>query len=123
MAEVGRPTKYSKETLEIANTYVNGGYEEEEVIPTIPGLALAIGIARSTVYEWAKEGDKEEFSDIVEDLLARQEMKLVKGGLTGEFNSNITKLNLTKHGYSDKQEIDAKGGFTITMPNDDASTL
>ncbi|WP_415843310.1 terminase small subunit [Xenorhabdus thuongxuanensis] len=33
-------------------------------------------------------------------------MKLINKGLTGDFNSTIAKMMLTKHGYSDKQEID-----------------
>jgi len=33
-----------------------------------------------------------------------QERKLVTGGLEGKYNPAITKMMLTKHGYSDKVE-------------------
>ena len=51
--------------------------------------------------------DKEEFSAIVAEILALQERTLLKGGLTEDFNASITKLLLTKHGYSDSQRIEA----------------
>ena len=31
---------------------------------------------------------------------------LINGGLMGDFNASIAKVMMTKHGYSDKQEID-----------------
>jgi hypothetical protein len=37
---------------------------------------------------------------------AKQERQLISGGLTNEFNSAITKMMLTKHGYTDKTETD-----------------
>ena len=38
--------------------------------------------------------------------MAKQEKTLVNGSLRGEMNPAISKMMLTKHGYSDKQEID-----------------
>ena len=38
------------------------------------------------------------------DILQR--LVLLNKGLTGEFNSNITKLVLGKHGFHDKREVD-----------------
>jgi len=35
-----------------------------------------------------------------------QERKLICNGLMGDFNPAITKMMLTKHGYSDKMETD-----------------
>ena len=46
------------------------------------------------------------FSNIFEKLMSEQEKVLVNKGLTGDYNSTIAKLILTKHGYSDKQDID-----------------
>ena len=37
-------------------------------------------------------------------MAALQERKLLSNGLTNEFNASITKLLLTKHGYTDKVE-------------------
>jgi len=102
---VGRPTGYSDEVLAIANDYLEHYEDHEDVIPSIAGLALVLGIARSTVYDWAKQEDKSEFSDILANILSKQEKILINKGLTGVFNSQITKLALGKHGYSDKQDI------------------
>jgi len=107
----GRPTKYTAELLEAARSYVDGGYAEQgDPAPLIAGLAINLGISRETVYAWASQDDKGEFSDIVSDLMATQERKLLQGGLSGEFNASITKLALTKHDYSDKSENTLQGG-------------
>lgn len=99
---VGRPTKYNNEILEKAKHYIANYKEFDDVIPQIAGLALELGISRETVYDWAAQEEKKDFSDIVRDLLAGQERKLVNGGVSGDFNSPVTKMMLTKHGYSDK---------------------
>lgn len=101
---VGRPSKLG-ESLEKAKEYLLGGYENVgEIIPSIAGLACYLAISRSTVYEYQKEN--KEFSDILEAVLSLQESKLINKGLSGDFNPTVTKLILTKHGYSDKQEVD-----------------
>lgn len=101
----GRPTLYCEDTLVKAREYVSSGYlENEEVIPTIAGLAYLLSIARDTVYDWAAQEEKKEFSDIVRDLMSKQEVRLINSGLKGEFNASIAKLALTKHDYSDKQD-------------------
>lgn len=103
----GRPSAYTPEILQKAIEYLDGGYSSEgAVIPSVEGLALFIGKARSTVYEWANHDDKKEFSDILEQILSKQAVLLLNKGLTGEFNSNIAKLALGKHDYKDKAETD-----------------
>lgn len=114
----GRPTLYTPELLEAARAYVDGGYEVEgDAVPLVAGLALSIKVARDTVYEWVKDPDKAEFSDIVTDLMAKQERGLVNGGLKGDYNPSITKLALTKHDYSDKSEntLQGPGGAQIVL--------
>lgn len=110
---MARPTKYTPAIVEKANEYLlnyNKGTDDNyEPIPTIAGLSLALGIARDTVYDWAAQDEKGKFSDIVSDLMAKQEMRLMAGGIMGEFNASITKLALTKHGYSDKQDTNVSG--------------
>ena len=106
----GRPTKYNQAILDKAKDYVAIGYELEEPVPTIAGLSLWLNIARDTVYDWADQEDKAEFSYIVKRLMAKQEMKLSAGGIKGDFNASITKLLLTKHGYSDKKELTGADG-------------
>lgn len=121
----GRPTLYSEQMLIEAQKYIDN-CEDEEVsivsiqgenytkyetrfkvkLPSLEGLALHLQITRSTLYQW-KERHKE-FSDIIETLLQKQAEKLLNNGLAGSYNSTISKVILTKHGYTDKQEIDQK---------------
>ena len=112
----GRPTLYTPELLVKANEYIDGGWEKAgDAVPTVAGLACELNICRDTCYAWGDEGEKPEFSDILRKIAQKQERKLVNGGLEGGFNAAVTKMMLTKHGYSDKQEIDAKGGFVINI--------
>jgi len=103
----GRPSEYTEEKIALARMYLEGGWEEQgDAVPQIAGLALAMGITRETARVWAKDEEKQEFSVIFTRVQAIQERKLINRGLSGEFNPAITKMMLTKHGYSDKQEID-----------------
>lgn len=114
----GRPLIYSQEILDLANQYLDE-CEDEEVqkvkqsneekgyemyenkikvrLPSKGGLAVRLGVRRETLYAWAKE--YEEFSNIMERLGAIQEERLINSGLSGSYNSTITKVLLTKHGY------------------------
>lgn len=100
----GRPSKYTPELIELAREYVGlsmPNHDTDEVIHSIEGLCVYIKISRETVYAWAKEKEKEEFSDIVREVMAKQGRMLVNKGLAEEFSSPITKLMMTKHGYRD----------------------
>lgn len=102
--KIGRPSELA-ECLVKANEYLLGGYETfGDVVPSVAGLACYLGKHRSTMYDYADQSS--EFSDILESVKTVQENKLLNKGLTGEFNSNIVKLMLGKHGYTDKQEVD-----------------
>jgi len=104
---VGRPSDII-ETLELAKTYLYGGYEAcQEVIPSIAGLACYTKKSRNNIYEYGKQLD--EFKYILDAILQLQESKLINEGLKGNFNSTIAKLILSKHGYSEKQEIEHSG--------------
>jgi hypothetical protein len=86
----------------MAEKYLEEYKDNSELIPSIAGLALYLGVSRSTVHLWATQEDKKEFSDTLEKIKARQEVLLLSGGLGGTMNSTITKLALANHGYSDK---------------------
>lgn len=47
-----------------------------------------------------------------------QERQLVNGGLAGGFNSAVTKVMMTKHGYTDKveQDITSSDGSMTPQP-------
>lgn len=129
---VGRPTKYNDNILEKAEQYllecvdtteqvVTGESEKftsykEKIkvnLPTIEGLAVYLNIHRDTLYQWEKEHPA--FSDIIERLRGSQIKSLVNNGLSGDYNPTIAKVLLSKHGYSEKQEIQHSGEIkTIT---------
>lgn len=107
---MSRPPIYGGEILKQATDYV-----EEIAVPTAAGLAVHLGVARQTIYQW--RDDHKEFSDILGRLLAKQEANLISGGLAGDYNPTIAKLILTKHGYSDRQEISGNEGGPIQVDN------
>lgn len=109
---LGRPSKYNDEVLKCADAYLKGAYKTQgNAIPSIAGLAFALGVSRECIYEWGRVHP--EFSDILAAVATAQEMLLLDGGLTSKFNSVITKLMLTKHGYTDKQETALSGGIQV----------
>lgn len=99
----GRPTEYSTEIPSKVEKYLTE-CAERKYIPTKEGLAVFLDVSRQSIYNWAAEIP--EFFDIFERLMAKQADKLIQGGLDGSYNAPVTKMLLTKHDYSDKQEID-----------------
>ena len=122
----GRPTDYSEEMLEKTKQYILDCNEEHEVryrptlgekdeiinepyihynpkIPTIEGLAFELKINKSTVYEW--ENKHPEFSNVIDGLRNKQASQLVNKGLSGQYNSTIAKVLLTKHGYREGADL------------------
>ena len=103
---MARPTKYSQEIVSKALHYLDHYEEEGHKIPSQAGLALVLGLSRQTLNTWSKDEDKKEFLDILERIHQKQECVLLDGGLDGTFNSAITKLVLSKHGYHDRPQQD-----------------
>lgn len=110
----GRPTTYTEEMLADAYDYIENYKDNDELIPTVVGLCRHIGRSKSSVYGWAQDPDKQEFLDILNTIEENQHIGLVNGGLSNRFNSAITKMMMTKHGYSDKQEIDITSRDEVT---------
>ena len=108
----GRPTLLNDtikhQSREYISFFIKANKDElenrTEVLPSLSGLALYLGIARETLYNWQKSD--QEFLDILEELRCTQEILLLNNGLKGKYNSTITKMMLTKHGYSDKPKIE-----------------
>lgn len=106
MSKNGRPTKYNDKMLKKAQNYLDT-YKESMPVPTVVGLAKACEVATNTVYNWVKNGHAcEKFLRIFTRVEQDQHEELIKHGLLGTFNPAITKMMLTKHGYSDRQEVD-----------------
>lgn len=135
----GRPSKLTQQLVERAMMYVIGGYQEtdlREVVPTIAGLSMYLGVSRSIVNQWASDAKdepdndlKQQFLDIAQAIKAKQEIMLVSGGLRGDFNPTIAKLLLHKHGYKDEAKTaltDANGGnvgFTLVAIDDGTTPI
>ena len=102
----GRPTVYGDNILKRARGYLTTFKDMGDVVPSIAGLACVLGVTRETCRAWGNDPDKAEFSAILGELAQRQERELLNNGLAGNFNAPITKMMLTKHGYSDRVEQD-----------------
>lgn len=124
----GRPSEYDPIRIpQLVAEYVSL-CKQSNYLPTLEGLAVHLSISRQTIYEWCRQGGDyfhEEFSDIVEQLMAAQASQLQQNGLVNNYNASITKLLLTKHkhpldqsSYTDKQEIDhtTKGEKLTVQP-------
>ena len=105
----GTPSKYTQEIIEQSKFY-RDNLPEDEAMHSIEGLSDFIGIARSTIYEWISQEDKQEFADIIESILNKQGKSLINNGITGKFSAPITKVILTKHGYREGIEQTGKDG-------------
>jgi hypothetical protein len=101
---MARPTKYNQEIVTKAQHYLENYQEYDDVIPSLAGLALVLGLSRETLRLWSKDEDKKEFFGILESINQKQECVLINNGLNGTFNSNIAKLVLGKHGYNDRAQ-------------------
>lgn len=109
----GRPTSYSQEMLDKTIKYIESCNDIDEDkennikrtvnLPSIEGLAYEIKVNKTTIYEWEKA--HEEYSNVIDDLRAKQAKSLLNNGLSGAYNSTIAKVLLTKHGY--REGIDA----------------
>jgi len=127
----GRPPKYKgDETIALAEEYIKE-CEDEFVnimesenektgrvkyerqlrvnLPKGEGLALKLEVSRDTLYDWAKKYPK--FSNILEKINSLQAERVINRALSGEYNANIAKLLLGKHGYHDKQEVQHSGSI------------
>lgn len=89
--------------------------EKEVVIPSIEGFALYCGFNKDTLYEWEKQ--YKEFSDDMKVLRASQANILINKGITGEYNSIIAKVLLSKHGYREGIEQTGKDGEDLIPRN------
>ena len=123
----GRPTKYTPELLAKCYEYLEIWKELGDMIPSHDGLQIYVGISNACLYDWAKHEDKKEFSELLEKILRLQRQELINKGLSGDFNSNITKLVLGKHGYHDKTDQNMgiqkgqSGKWTVEFINADAT--
>ena len=117
----GRPTKFSDEVLEKAEDYLKNYRELGDMIPSVVGLADELCVSVKTLYNWSEKHPQ--FLHMLERINSRQHRVLLSGGLSGEMNSNITKLVLAKHDYSDKTQTDVTSGGESIVPTGLQRTL
>jgi len=112
----GRPSKYTPELLMKANEYLNTYEELGHRIPTLAGLSLHIGINKETAQVWSKDKNKRQFSVLCDRIRMIQEQLLLDNGLDSTWNSNITKLVLSKHGYTENNSNNqGNSGITVQV--------
>ena len=110
MAHAGRPTRYTSQVCLRLNEYLITTGKEQTSLPTVEGFAIFLGVARDTLYEWAKKHPK--FSDTLKDLMTRQAQQLIDDGIYGgkEVNATIVKLMLqNNHGMRERKDITSLG--------------
>lgn len=109
----GRPTLYNDDIHQEAIDYITGGYVEcEDVFPSIVGMAIALKVAKSTLYQWVednREGELGKFSDTLDQCQDHQERITLNKSIKNEFNPTISKLVLANFGYHDKQDSTLSG--------------
>ena len=134
----GRPTKYQgAQTLKKVRAYLSScvGQEVRKVrsesprgvsyviytrpnLPSTYRLAKVLGVSRSTVYEWTSK--HQDFSDLLEELVAIQEDILVELGLSREIDSGLVKFILSaRHGYREKKEVQVQDAGSVFDDDDD----
>jgi len=115
---MARPTKYNKELLAKAQDYLVNYDQYGHPFPSLVGLARVLDVATSTVEKWRDDEDKPEFSGTLVKIKDEQHLKLLHGGIKGEFNAAITKLGLHNFGYSDKKEVEQSGVTVVKLKQD-----
>lgn len=96
----GRPRSYHPKYARRVLKYIKYA-DDNNKLPSIAGLSLFLNCSRQTIYKW--KGENEDFAEAVEFLMAVQEQTLLDKGLTGEWNTSISRLVLgTNHNYNDK---------------------
>ena len=116
----GRPTIYTPDLIEETLVYLR---DCPDTVPSLAGLALCIGVRKKRLENWKSldvenlDPEKyprfEEFRGLLDARNELQERQALNQGATGEWNSSIAKLVLSKHGYHDKQEHTLELGKSI----------
>lgn len=114
-------TKCTDEVIAKAREYLGGGFKAVgHVVPTHSGLALYLGVARQTPKNWATQEENNKnaqaMADILDELTSRQEVLIIAGGLSKQYDSGFAKMMAANHGYSDKQSIDHRSGDGSMSP-------
>jgi len=127
----GRPMKYNtREDLEnaIDNYFDECKLNKKTIItkdgildvispkvPTIAGLAYAIGVDRQTVYNYEKN---QEYFDIIKRARDYILAEIESAAINDDVNNGPVIFVMKNYGYSDKQEIEHSGGIEQRLNSD-----
>lgn len=115
---------YKRTPVDVASRAANrpSGYCEEvqlkcddylakcpDNIPSIVGLARHIGVVTRTLYNWSEHPEHVELLHTIEAVKEFQHFAALNGSIVGDLNPVISKLVLSNHGYSDKQQTELTG--------------
>ena len=95
------------EVAKKANDYILNPKVYGDIVPTVEGLAVALGMSRENLYKMAEKN--EIILHTMELLNTHQSKLLITGGLLNRFNAAITRLLLSRHGYIEKQQVEMEG--------------
>ena len=99
----GRPTKYTPQTPQLVDKYLESIENSPKHLPKIYSLAIFLGVNTDTIHEWEKKYP--EFSVSLSRLKDRQAQKLVDDGIYGNTNPTIVKLMLmNNHGMKERND-------------------
>jgi len=118
MTKRGRPTKFSDETIRKAEDYLKNYKQYGDLLPTVEGLAVFLGVHRDTIHEWSKKN--EDFSDILKKLMTLQAKILIQKGLQGKFSPSLVKFLLSsKHGYIEQSKMEVEEKKILVLDEED----
>lgn len=123
---MGRPTsydpKYCQEMLDFFKrdfTQEKNGKIEAVDFPSIAGFAVEIGVAKSSLYEWAKKHP--DFSNVLARCKDVQENILLNNSLKGGYNAGFAQFLLKNtHGFKEKSEVSQSTKVEITIDDDES---
>lgn len=107
-------------------------------MPSIVGLAVHLGIAKSTLLLYAEGkydidttkgdnsngcGDIQSYSTVLARVRDRIELETLNAASNGDTDSRITLARLAKFGYSTKVETESKAELTVKWEGVDTSDI
>ena len=100
--KTGRPSDYSEEINDLAKDYIEHYQEHGHKVPSVVGLAKILRRPEKTLYAWGHSNPS--FRKTLDQIVSDQKFELTNGGLGNSFNSNICKLMLANHGFSERTQ-------------------
>lgn len=91
----------SQRDIDLAASYLDGAWRDVgDVVPTLAGMALYIGVNLGTLKRLADKCDA--LMSMCEYVQTLNHHAIINGGLAGHLNPAIVRAMMGTHGYSDK---------------------